>query len=107
MSSKRKQAEAIVAALRSRWPATEVILTLGAAGVFYDGKEGRMKVPACAVEVADTTAAGDTFIGYFLASRLGGASVRESLQTACRAAAIAVGRAGAIDSIPSRDEVTS
>jgi ribokinase len=97
--------DAIVTALRSRLPATEVILTLGAAGVLYDGREGRMDVPACPVDVVDTTAAGDTFIGFFLASRLIGTSVHQSLQTACRAAAISVSRAGAIDSIPLRSEV--
>jgi ribokinase len=97
--------EEIVSAARSRWPAAEVVLTLGADGVFYDGAEGRMHVPACPVEAVDTTAAGDTFIGYFLASRLDGATVRDSLATACRAAAIAVGRPGAIDSIPTRTEV--
>jgi ribokinase len=97
--------DAIVAALRSRWPNTDVILTLGAAGVLYDGREGRMHVSALPVEVVDTTAAGDTFIGFFLAGRLSGASVRVSLEDACRAAAISVGRPGAIDSIPSRIEV--
>lgn len=100
-------AVAIATTLRSRLPATEVILTVGAAGVLYDGREGRMQVPACPADVVDTTAAGDTFIGFFLASRLSGTSVRESLQTACRAAAIAVSRSGASDSIPLRSEVLS
>jgi ribokinase len=103
--TERSSPDEILSALRSRLPATEVILTLGAAGVLYDGQEGRLQVPACAVEAVDTTAAGDTFIGYFLSSRIGGASVRESLQTACRAAALAVSRAGAIDSIPRRSEL--
>jgi ribokinase len=95
----------IVAALRSRLPATEVVLTLGAGGVLYDGPEGRMHVPAFPVEIVDTTAAGDTFIGYFLTSRLNGAGVRDSLRTACLAAAISASRSGAIDSIPARGEL--
>jgi ribokinase len=95
----------IVAALRSRLPATEVVLTLGAGGVLHDGPEGRMHVPAFPVEVADTTAAGDTFIGYFITSRLNGAGVRDSLRTACFAAAISASRSGAIDSIPARGEL--
>jgi ribokinase len=97
--------DGILTALRSRLPATDVILTLGANGVLYDGKDGRIQVSAIAVDAVDTTAAGDTFIGYFLSSRLGGATVRTSLQTACRAAALAVSRPGAIDSIPHRSEL--
>jgi ribokinase len=97
--------DAILTTLRLRLSATDVILTLGALGAVYDGSEGRVHVPACAVDVVDTTAAGDTFIGYYLASRLAGASVRESLQTACVAAAICVSRAGAIAAIPVRSEV--
>jgi ribokinase len=92
--------DGILAALRTRLPATDLILTLGAAGVLYDGRAGRFGVPAPATDVVDTTAAGDTFIGYFLATRLSGATVLDSLTAACRAAAICVSRAGAIDSIP-------
>jgi ribokinase len=97
--------DGILAALRARLPTTDVILTLGAAGVLYDGLHGRASVPACVVDVVDTTAAGDTFIGYFLASRLTGATVLDSLQSACRAAAICVSRPGAIDSIPDRRQL--
>jgi ribokinase len=97
--------DGILAALRARLPATDVILTLGAAGVRYDGLHGRASVPACVVDVVDTTAAGDTFIGYFLAGRLGGATVPDCLETACRAAAICVSRPGAIDSIPMRPQL--
>ncbi len=92
--------DGILAALRASLPATDVILTLGAAGVLYEGLHGRASVPACIVDVVDTTAAGDTFIGYYLAGRLRGATVLDSLKTACRAAAICVSRPGAIDSIP-------
>lgn len=97
----------MLTALRGRLPATDVILTLGAAGAVYDGREGRVAVPACAVDAVDTTGAGDTFIGFFLGSWLGGATVRESLQSACRAAALCVSRAGALDSIPQRSELVS
>lgn len=98
-------AEKILAELRGRWPKTDVILTLGAAGAVYVGSAGSARAPAAPVNVVDTTAAGDTFIGYFLASRLARATVESALQTACRAAGLCVSRAGAIDSIPRRDEV--
>lgn len=84
----------------------EVIVTLGAAGVVYASGEGeRLYVPAFRVEAVDTTAAGDTFIGAYAAARERGATVRESLQWANAAAAIAVTRRGAQSSIPSADEV--
>ena len=57
------------------------------------------------VKVKDTTAAGDTFTGYFLAcvnERLG---IKEALEKASIASSISVSRKGASDSIPKRDEV--
>ena len=53
----------------------------------------------------DTTAAGDTYTGYFLASVLQGKSIEESIKTASAASAIAVTRKGAVPSIPERKEV--
>ena len=53
----------------------------------------------------DTTAAGDTFTGYYLAGRLEGKPVKEALDTAAKASAIAVSRKGAAPSIPEKDEV--
>ena len=57
------------------------------------------------MEVRDTTAAGDTFTGYFIASILEGMSVPDGLRLAARASAIAVSRDGATSSIPMREEV--
>ena len=53
----------------------------------------------------DTTAAGDTFTGYYLASVIKGQTVEDALRIAARAAAMAVSRAGAIPSIPVLEEV--
>ena len=53
----------------------------------------------------DTTAAGDTFTGYFLSEVLRGGSVKYALDIASQAAAIAVSRRGAAPSIPWRDEI--
>ncbi len=98
--------EGMLTALRQRLPTIEVVLTLGSAGAIYAGHQGTIRVPAAPAQVVDTTAAGDTFIGYFLASRIAGMSIEQALRTACRAAAICVGRTGAIDSIPHRAEVS-
>jgi ribokinase len=53
----------------------------------------------------DTTAAGDTFTGYFFASVAEGRTVEEALAVASRAAGIAVTRPGAAASIPFKNEI--
>jgi len=90
----------ITARLRERFPRAEVLLTLGPEGACYEGPEGRVTAPAVEVEAVDTTGAGDTFTGYFLAARLRGESIEASLRLACRAAAYCVARPGAAASIP-------
>lgn len=62
-------------------------------------------IPASKVEVVDTTAAGDTLIGYFLAFKLEGKPIEDSLRLATIAAGICCSRAGAMDAIPTRAEV--
>jgi ribokinase len=53
----------------------------------------------------DTTAAGDTFTGYFISSMLKGMEPVRSLEIAAKASAIAVTRQGALDSVPMLYEV--
>ena len=53
----------------------------------------------------DTTAAGDTFTGYFIAAVIEDRSVQEALRMAAKASSIAVSRPGATASIPVRSEV--
>lgn len=57
------------------------------------------------VKAVDTTAAGDTFTGYFISSIIDGMPVQDRLKLAAKASAIAVSRAGATASIPVRSEV--
>ena len=83
------------------------VLTLGSKGVVcaHDGsiyRNGAYKVVA-----VDTTAAGDTFTGYFLSQIAQGKGVPQALEIGSKAAAIAVSRAGATTSIPSTEEVAS
>ncbi len=91
--------------LRQMYPNTDVILTLGADGCIYSGEEGYFKVPAVDVLPVDTTAAGDTFTGYYLYGILNGFDALQSLQIASKACAVAITRFGAADSIPYRNEV--
>jgi len=80
-----------------------VLKTLGAKGAIYDG---RIFVPAQRVEnVVDTTAAGDTFIGYFVAGLLEGRDVESAMQTASLASAWCVRHSGAEPSIPRRRDL--
>jgi len=57
------------------------------------------------VDPIDTTAAGDTYVGFFLAGYSAGKSVVECLEMATSAAALCVTRAGAATSIPSLGEL--
>lgn len=100
--------------LRAKYPKSQILLTLGKQGVRFMHAQTKVDVPAFKVEAVDTTAAGDTFIGYFLTSYLAtNADATElsideltrALQTACAAAAICVTRAGAAPSIPHAIEV--
>lgn len=97
--------EAILRALRARFPKTEVILTLGSDGSMWAGEGGSSFCPACRVQAVDTTGAGDTFTGYFLRGILGEDCGLDPLTLATRASAIAVTRPGAAPSVPTLPEV--
>ncbi len=106
---KEAGAAGLLAGLRARVPdRTEILLTLGADGAVLDGPAGRLSCLSLSAGAAvDTTGAGDTFIGYFLAGRLDGAGDETCLRRAAAAAALCVTRPGARDAIPRRDEVDS
>ncbi|MFE8699855.1 ribokinase [Cytobacillus sp. FJAT-54145] len=85
---------------------SEVIITLGEKGSAYLNKEGKFIItPAFRVDVVDTTAAGDTFIGSFTSARLKGLNIHECLEFATAASALCVSRKGAQQSIPDLKEV--
>lgn len=91
--------------LLERYPRCEVVMTLGPDGVLYGCGPERIRLPAEDATVVDTTAAGDTFIGYFLAAKAEGKSATDALKRAGIAAALCVSKAGACESIPVRSEV--
>jgi ribokinase len=83
-----------------------VVCTAGDAGAFVTHNGAVEHIAAPPVDAADTTAAGDTFIGYFAAALTAAEySTIAAIQTAVAASAIAVARPGAIDSIPYRHEM--
>ncbi|MDC7126383.1 MAG: ribokinase [Spirochaetales bacterium] len=87
------------------YPDSKLVLTLGEKGVYYRDNKTTIKVPAEKIKPVDTTAAGDTFIGFFLAGLAEGEDPEKCLQRATKASAITCTRAGAADSIPLRNEV--
>ena len=91
--------------LLAAFPGAVTVLTLGENGSVYISKDNAFFQKAYPVKAVDTTAAGDTFTGYFVAGLLSGESPEESMDTAARASAIAVTRKGAAPSIPMRKEV--
>ena len=99
------EAESILKVLIAKYPNSNFVLTLGSKGVIYGHKEERIAVEAKKVIPVDTTAAGDTFTGYYLSGILKGKTVKEALELATAAAALAVTRAGAAPSIPVLSEV--
>ncbi|MBQ7841129.1 MAG: helix-turn-helix domain-containing protein [Lachnospiraceae bacterium] len=90
---------------QKNYPALHVVLTLGKKGSIYlkDGKMYRQQ--AFKATAVDTTAAGDTFTGYFLAGLYKNAEVLQGLKMASAASAIAVSKKGAASSIPTCQEV--
>lgn len=95
----------ILDSMIEKFPDAATVLTLGEEGVIYNDSVVRIEVPAEKVTPVDTTAAGDCFIGYYLAGITGGGDIESSLKTACRAAAVCVTRTGAVDSIPLKNEI--
>lgn len=100
-----REPDRVLAMLAKRYPYAEAVLTLGAFGAWWQADGRRLYCPACKVEAVDTTAAGDTFTGYFLAARAEGAPPADALSLATRAAGIAVTRSGAAASVPYRNEI--
>jgi ribokinase len=81
-------------------PMCEVVITLAEQGSIYIKREEHVFMPALKVDVVDTTAAGDCFMGYYLASRLQHLSTKDCLIRATQAASLCVGKNGAAGSIP-------
>ena len=95
----------ILDVLTDKYPDTQIILTLGADGVTWAGPQGKGSLPAFPADVVDTTAAGDTFIGYFLAALNENMSICDAATLASKASALCCSRPGAGPAIPERSEI--
>lgn len=94
-------------ALLTRYPQAAFVLTLGEAGAYFFNGQKTVFQPVYTVNAIDTTAAGDTFCGYFIAGLCEGLPVEARLKYASAASAIAVSRMGASPSIPDQAEVAA
>ena len=101
----KQEPEAILDTLLEKYPNLKIVLTLGSDGSVYKSAAEYCRQPIFQVQAVDTTAAGDTFTGYFAAAMVEGMPVDKALQLAACAAAMAVAKAGASVSIPLREEV--
>ena len=97
--------EDIIKKLLEMYPAARIVLTLGGDGAVYADANQKHYQPIFKVQAVDTTAAGDTFSGYFLAGLCDGMAIPDVLRMSAKASSIAVSRAGAVPSIPYRAEV--
>lgn len=97
--------EAMLEKMANGFPKAKIVLTLGSQGSLYWDGEKMIKQPCYKVKAVDTTAAGDTFTGFFIGGLSQGMEGVKALDWAAIAAAVAVSRAGAATSIPSKEEV--
>ncbi len=103
--TEKKGANDILSSLRQRFPKARIVLTLGDKGLLYGDASRQISVPTQRIEAVDTTASGDTFIGFFLAALVKGKELETALGEASAAAAICATRQGAASAIPGLEEV--
>ena len=103
----KENSEEILNSLISKYPNSACILTLGKNGVIYQDKRNTYSYGVYEVPVVDTTAAGDTFTGFFLGCLARGYDVETCLKKASVASSLAVSKRGASASIPTMEEVTA
>ena len=95
----------VLAKMRELFPHAKIVLTLGKDGAKYAEGDVTYYQPVFKVQAVDTTAAGDTFTGYFLAGLIDGMAIPDVLKMSAKASSIAVTRKGAVQSIPMKEEV--
>jgi ribokinase len=88
-----------------KYPHSHLILTLGGNGSVFKDADRYLIQPAYKATAVDTTAAGDTFTGFFIGAVSAGESAADAIRRASAASAIAVSRPGAAPSVPTADEV--
>ncbi|MBD5458003.1 MAG: ribokinase [Lachnospiraceae bacterium] len=101
----KTEADAVWNTLHEKYPALCLIMTVGADGAYCFTPQEIIYQDVFPVETVDTTAAGDTFTGYFLQGMTRGIPLKECMEQAAKASALCVSRKGAAIAIPMRAEV--
>lgn len=95
----------IIEYFRENYPNLKVVITLGCKGSIFVDKENKIFQEAYNVEAVDSTGAGDTFTGFFVAEFYKNKDVKDCLKLATKASALSVTKQGASISIPNIEEV--
>ncbi len=101
------ETDKIIEFFNCHYPSLKIMLTLGKNGCVYADDKNKFYQDIFKVKAVDTTAAGDTFTGYFIAGIAEGEAIRDILKTASAASALAVSKKGAAPSIPEKEKVIS
>ncbi|MBD5495390.1 MAG: ribokinase [Lachnospiraceae bacterium] len=101
----KTEADTVWNALHEKYPKLCLIMTMGVKGSYCFTPQEAIYQKVFPVETVDTTAAGDTFTGYFLQGMTNGLPLKECMEQAAKASAICVSREGAAIAIPMRTEV--
>lgn len=96
--------ETIIKTLHELYPNPVFVMTVGKEGA-YSFKNKILLQPSFPVTVIDSTAAGDTFTGYYISSQNKNKSIEESMKIAALASSITIQRKGAAKSIPKYEEL--
>lgn len=88
-----------------QYPSSNLILTLGDKGSMFINANEKIYQPAIKTNIVDTTAAGDTFTGYFISAVINKKTIKEAMLLASKAASFAISKNGASESIPYINEI--
>ena len=91
--------------LLERFPEAAIVLTLGSDGSVYLDKQNRVCQSAFRVKTVDTTAAGDTFTGFFFSVYFTSNDISYALKKAAQASSLAITRKGGASAIPTWQEL--
>ena len=100
-----KEPEKILEEAKKIYPNADIVLTLGEKGSVFQCGDNRVWQEIFSVKAVDTTAAGDTYTGYFISGLLKKKSIEQIMRESACAAGLAVSKKGALDSIPYMAEV--
>lgn len=99
--------EDTIETLKGKFPNAGFVMTMGDRGAWFFQKDILLFHESYRIPVVDTTGAGDTFCGFFIAGLAEGLDWNIILERSSAAAAIAVSRAGAAQSVPCKEEVNT